>query len=179
MRLIQASATQIPLADASCDYVVCVDTFEHLPPSQRDSAIREALRVTRQQFFIAVPSGRAAAQLEKFFYLMLAPVYRLFHKDLSFLGKHLPNGLPTKESICGSIADNRSGETVEVRGNINLGIWFLVMFVDPAMRGMTTRTGSAWCSSLLRFLGPYLNVPPTYRTVFLYRKDSARMGDTH
>lgn len=85
MRLIQASATQIPLADASCDYAVCVDTLEHLPPSQTDSAIREALRVTRHQFFIAVPSGRAAALLEKFFYLMLAPVYRLFHKYPSFL----------------------------------------------------------------------------------------------
>ncbi len=126
MRLIQASATQIPLADALCDYVACVDTLEHLPPSQRDSAIREALRVTRHQYFITVPSGRAAAQLEKFFYLMLAPVYRLFHKDLSFLGMHLQNGLPTKESICGSIADDRSGETVEVRGNINLGIHLLL-----------------------------------------------------
>ena len=67
---------------------------------------------------------------------MLAPVYRLFHKDLSFLGEHVQNGLLTKESIRRSISVDRSGEPVDVRGNINLGIWFLVMFVDPAVRRM-------------------------------------------
>ena len=171
MRLIQASATQIPLADASCDYVVCVDTLERLPPRQRDTAIREALRVTRHQFFIAVPSGRAAALLDKFFYLMLAPVYQLIHKDLSFLGEHVQNGLLTKESICRSISVDRSGETVQVRGNINLAIWILVMFVDPAVRRITKRTGSGWLSSLLRFLEPYLNFPPTYRALFVVSKE--------
>ena len=170
MRLIQASATQILLADGACDYVVCVDTLEHLPPSQRDSAIREALRVTRHKFFTAVPSGRAAALLEKFFYFVLAPVYRLFHKDLSFLGEHVQSGLPTKESICGSLSDDGSGVTVQVLGNINLGIWFLVMFVDPAVRRISKRTGSGWLSSLLRFLEPCLHFPPTYRTVFVVSK---------
>ena len=171
LRLIQASATQIPLADASCDYVVCVDTLEHLPASQRDRAIREALRVTRHKFFIAVPSGRVAALLEKFLYFVLAPVYRLlFHKDLSFLGEHVQNGLPTKESIYRSLSDDRSGVTVQILGNINLGIWFLVMFVDPVVRRITKRTGSGWLCSLLRFLEPCLNFPPTYRTVFVVSK---------
>ena len=45
------------------------------------------------------------------------------------------------------------------------------MFMDPAVRRITKRTASGWLRTLLRLLGPYLNFPPTHRTVFVVSKE--------
>jgi Methyltransferase domain len=170
LTVVRASATRLPFANALFDYVVCVDTLEHVCLSQRNDAIREAVRVTRKKLFITTPTGRTVEQVEKILYLVFAPFYRLFHKDLSFLREHVQNGLPTPESVIHSIETYSPGAEIRVQGNTNLGIWLLSMFFDPVVRFITQRVGSRWLHIMLHPFVPLLNFAPTYRTTFIVSK---------
>ena len=170
LTVVRASATRLPFANALFDYVVCVDTLEHVCPSQRNEAIREALRVTQKKLFMTMPTGRNVEHVEKILYLVFAPFYRLFHKDLTFLREHVQNGLPTPESVIRSIETYSPGAEIHVQGNTNLAIWLLSMFFDPAVRFITKRAGSRWLRAILHPLAPFLNFAPAYRTTFIISK---------
>lgn len=170
LTMIRASATQLPFADTSFDYIVCVDTLEHVPPSQRADVIKEALRVTRNKLLMAMPTGRSVERVEKILYFILAPFYWLFRKDLSFLGEHVQNGLPTQESVICAIKACSPGAEIQVQGNMHLGVWVLSMFFDPAVRFITRRAGSRWLRAILHPLAPFLNFAPAYRTTFIISK---------
>jgi len=66
--LITADAEQIPLADGSVDYVVCMRFINWLPPETRENVLREFHRVARNGLIVQVrlhekyPVGRFAAR---------------------------------------------------------------------------------------------------------------------
>jgi SAM-dependent methyltransferase len=55
------SVLTLPFRDDAFDDVVCVDTLEHLPSSDRLRAIRELVRVARKRVIISGPAGAFAA----------------------------------------------------------------------------------------------------------------------
>ena len=58
------SATKLPFPDGSFEAVIASDVFEHIPPTDRQEAVREALRVTRKVAVFGFPSGPLAFALE-------------------------------------------------------------------------------------------------------------------
>jgi SAM-dependent methyltransferase len=174
LQLVQASAMNAPFADNSFDYVLCVDVLEHVPSADRDGLIKEALRITKGTLFIATPSGVRTAQAERLLYAVLAPLYRAFEKDLSFLREHLENGLPEREDLLRVITSFAPGAQISIRRNVNLCVWMLCMSVDPFVRWATKRTGIAWLRGLLWPIAPLLSFGPGYRLVFAVSKVAHR-----
>src|SRR5207249_11819132 len=154
LKIIQASALSAPFPDSSFDHVVCVDVIEHLAASDRAGLIKEALRITKDTLFIATPSGMRTVRAERFLYAVLAPFYRIFHKDLSFLREHIENGLPLKEELLRAIARSAPDAQLCMSRNVNLWVWILCMFLDPFLRRITKRTGIGWLCS---FVSPFVH----------------------
>jgi hypothetical protein len=93
---IKASATALPMKDASCDRVICSDVLEHLPGDKRNEAIGELLRVTRGKLLLACPCGSAARSVDGF----LGRTYRFLHIPIpDWLSEHLALTLPDPEAI--------------------------------------------------------------------------------
>ena len=69
--LITADAEQIPLADGSVDYVVCMRFINWLPPETRENVLREFHRVARRGLIVQVrlhevyPAGGFAVRLAR------------------------------------------------------------------------------------------------------------------
>ena len=170
LKIIQASALSAPFPDSSFDHVVCVDVIEHLAPADRAGLIKESLRVTKDTLFIAVPSGRRAERVERFLYAVLAPFYRIFHKDLSYLREHIQNGLPAREDLLRVINTCAPSAQVSVVGNVNLYVWILCMCLDPLVRRITKHTGIGWLQRLLSPIVHFLTFEPEYRLVLVVSK---------
>jgi SAM-dependent methyltransferase len=177
---IQASAGALPFAMGTFACVVCVDTLEHVPPSLRQQVIQEALRVTAGTLLLTLPTGRTAAQVERVCYAILAPWYRLFHKDLSYLHEHLDYGLPTQEFLIEGIQQAWPDADIQVHHTTHLGLWILSLLIDPPLRWLTRRFGHRWQNfgqSLgqnwglnLLYRLPFLHAKPTYRTLLCISK---------
>ncbi|WP_028603309.1 DUF4422 domain-containing protein [Ottowia thiooxydans] len=56
------SVFQLPFADNSFDYVICVDTLRFVAKADRGRAINELARVARQEVILSVPCGDQAIQ---------------------------------------------------------------------------------------------------------------------
>jgi len=174
LKMIQGSALNAPFSDSSFDYVVCVDVIEHLPSVEREGLIKESLRITKDTLFIAAPSGMMSARVERFLYAVLAPFYRFFRKDLSFLREHIEKGLPVKEDLLRAITTSAPGAQVSTSRNVNLCVWVVCMWLDPLVRWTTKRTGVTWLSGVLRPIARLLSFSPEYRTVFAVSKVAHR-----
>ena len=170
LMMVRASGISAPFSDGSFDYVVCVDVIEHIMPADRDRLIEEALRLTRNTLFITTPMGNKTARAERLLYFLLAPFYRIFHKDLSFLREHIENGLPLKEELLRAIARSAPDAQLCMSRNVNLWVWILCMFLDPFLRRITKRTGIGWLCSFVSTFVHLLSVGPQYRLLLSVSK---------
>jgi 2-polyprenyl-3-methyl-5-hydroxy-6-metoxy-1,4-benzoquinol methylase len=73
--LVQASAVELPLADASIDLVTMLDIVEHLYPEELSQAFAEARRILRPQGVLFI---HTAPNL--WYYRFGYPLYRLFRR---------------------------------------------------------------------------------------------------
>ena len=88
---VQGDIRDLPFAADSFDYVVCADVFEHLPPSARDVAVRELIRVSREKVLITCPCGRVALDGEVAFADLM---HSLDLPVPDWLQEHFECGLP-------------------------------------------------------------------------------------
>ncbi len=56
-RAVRASGTELPFADRSFDYVLCIEVLEHVPPDIRPLMLAEMCRVARRKVVITHPYG--------------------------------------------------------------------------------------------------------------------------
>lgn len=49
LKRVKGTATKLPFKNESFDYVLCVDTLEHVPTKFRPQVIRELLRVAKKK----------------------------------------------------------------------------------------------------------------------------------
>lgn len=103
---VTADTTKLPFADGSFDFVLCLDTLEHLAAASRTPAIQELSRVSRRKLVIGLPMGAFAAWSEHQYHLFLqgrnVPTPE-------WLAEHLTMGIPSLGSILGAVADLNSG----------------------------------------------------------------------
>jgi SAM-dependent methyltransferase len=94
MTPVVATATQLPFADGSFDFVIVSDVLEHVPPDQRRTVIREALRVTRKVAVFGFPCGQQAFECDR----KLADLYDRQKRDSPvWLKEHLQHPFPTEQ----------------------------------------------------------------------------------
>ena len=66
--LVAATAERLPFADASFDYAVSLDMFEHLPSGIREPSVQELCRVSRKGVIVVFPVGRPAQAVDTVLY---------------------------------------------------------------------------------------------------------------
>jgi SAM-dependent methyltransferase len=99
---VAADATRLPFADGSFDFVLCLDTLEHIAAASRAEAIRELARVGRKKLIIGLPMGAAAAWGDEQYQQFLCgrnvptPIW---------LAEHLTLGVPSIGSILRYVAE--------------------------------------------------------------------------
>jgi len=96
MTQVTGSATGIPFDERSFDAVISVDSLEHVPPDEREQAVREILRTAHSLAVIAVPSGSGAEAQDRF----LAERYlQVRGEEYPFFQDHLKYGLPREDEL--------------------------------------------------------------------------------
>jgi len=96
---IKGDATNMTFADKAFDIACSFDVFEHIPRSKRLAFIREALRVTTQGVFIAMPvdePGKAVSRAEE---TLNAAHHTLYGSDHQWLKEHIDYRIPNKKEV--------------------------------------------------------------------------------
>jgi hypothetical protein len=102
---VRCSATKLPFDDASFPVVIASDVLEHVPPEQRLTVVREALRVAGKVAVFGFPSGSVAQECDREFHKYLKkrgiPPYGWLEEHLRhpFPDRTLFDGLPPEWSV--------------------------------------------------------------------------------
>lgn len=167
------SGLSLPFKDNSFDVAVSLDTLEHIPENQRETFIREIVRVGGETVVIGAPFKdpsivRAEKLVNKFHYL-------LFNTDEPNLAEHRTMGLPVRSILENALKELKLKYKVYVNGYLQRWVVYmklrLVLFRIPIIR-------------FLRFPDKLFNIiynlvfyridnsPPSYRQVYIIRKRS-------
>ena len=125
---VEGDVLQLPFADDSHDYVVCVDVLEHLEERDRATALGELIRVARDKVLVSCPCGGAAEEGERAFAELLDS---LGLPRPGWLTEHFANGLPRLGQIVQALID--SGYAFEVTGNENRLQHYAGLLLDTAL----------------------------------------------
>lgn len=115
MTQVTGSVTAIPFEERSFDAVISVDSLEHVPPDDREQAIREILRTAHSLAVIAVPSGAGAEAQDRF---LAERFLQVRGEEYPFFQDHLEYGLPGHEELEQMI--NRALKGLGRRGSVTL-----------------------------------------------------------
>jgi ubiquinone/menaquinone biosynthesis C-methylase UbiE len=98
LKQVNGDATNLQFDDQSFDYVVSSDVLEHIPPTLREKAVTEWLRVAKKELILAFPEGENSEIHDR-------ELYENFKKkglsDFSekFFKEHLEYGLPKIDEV--------------------------------------------------------------------------------
>jgi SAM-dependent methyltransferase len=102
LRRLPGRATALPVADSSFDGVLCLEMLEHLPPDEREPALREMVRALRPRgrLIATFPADATAAALDRW----LDGAYRRRHgEEHPWVGEHLREGHPRTADLVAAL----------------------------------------------------------------------------
>lgn len=158
------------------DYIVCIDTLEHIPPDVRASFLERLSVLARKGVIIACPCADSGQAGEADNYI--DRVYQaVFGRDYSWLEEHLRYGLPDSHFVRGFFEGK--GWFVSVKQNAHLP-WLkeLLSYTVcaneiPAFRSVIDKISSMFNDNLYQ----YDSLPPAYRQIFIATKEAFTMDD--
>lgn len=159
VKTIVASADSLPFKDKSFDFVISIDTLEHIPKNKRKKAVAEMMRVAKEKVIIACPCGKKSEKYER----KLINFAKLFGKKLPWLEEHQKNGLPKEKEIVEAICK----KNFKIIKNNNLVFWFLMNFFDFLTNPLQKLIGA---KRMMAFYGPIskiFNFGNSYRKIFI------------
>lgn len=163
---VVGSALRLPVADASVDVALCMDTLEHLSPPEREVLITELFRVARPAGLViaGAPCGidaRAAEQVVSDRYQNRSG------REHPWLAEHLMYAPMTPDRLSDMMADaaGRRFQRYDLRmvANTNLQLWQLLQ-EQGALRHLHRALFRPWW--------PFVRAqhdPPVYRQVCIVR----------
>lgn len=166
---VSASGTRLPFRDASFSLVLCLDTMEHVPRNERESFVKELLRVAEKTLILGAPMGKDAAeadrQLHEYFVAHDIPVPSWMKEHIALLDE-----FPHVEEFLTLF--NRAGVTVTLRTGESA--WFHrfitvvehTRFLGKLTVALSWRPWRTLITPILRIA----NVSSSYRTYFVVEK---------
>jgi SAM-dependent methyltransferase len=148
MTRLHSDGAHLPLDDRSVAAAVAVDTFEHIPPGQRQAVVDEMKRVTADggRVIIIGPASPEAAQGDRRL-LERWTASDPENQVVGWISEHLEHGLPTVAEIEQMLGHERV-RSVRSRGVFNLHLWWLMhrraMNDFPHVRGSHRVHHLAW-----------------------------------
>jgi len=161
-----ASGLALPVADASVDVALCMDTLEHLSPAERTQLIAELFRVVADDGLViaGAPCGVEARRVEQ---AVNARYRQRTGSDHPWLAEHLEHEPLTPDGLTELMAStaNRRFERfdLEMVPNTNLALWQRLQEQGPLAHLHRLIFQPLW---------PWLrdrHEPPTYRQVCLVK----------
>lgn len=163
---VKITGVKLPFEDDSFDFVVCVDTLEHVREEDRGYLTKEMVRVVKQAVLLVVPVGKQAAAQDR---KLQALYVRTWGKPQEWLEEHIRLGLPTERGIRKYIVESlkRAGKeaSIDFRPINNLFIRYLFMRSDINARNRFTQFLVASFSLLLP-AWRFINFGSCYRGLF-------------
>lgn len=165
---IKGSITKLPFEEKKFDFVICMDTFEHIKKPQRRGALLEMIRVTKDngKIILGFPTSDLSQQME----IKINNLHKAKKGfDHIWLKEHRQNGLPEKTEM-EEILSTAKIKKFNVIGNTNIYIWFLIHWL------YTVNEGSFLSKVLKRFYKVFfyilslINFGPFYRAIFIIKK---------
>ncbi len=147
-----ADITALPFLDASFDVIVCVDTFEHLPPETRLRAACELVRLLKPDgvAVLAFPAGPGALAAER----AVRDAYRAYTGgSLHWFEEHAAQGLPEPDALRECLTAAAPDHCATRQGNAPLWLWAWMWRV--LMCGWPGR-GNTVFQAILRLAAPLL-----------------------
>jgi len=166
LRIIKASAENLPFQDKEFDVVVSVDMLEHLSQSIRQKAIFEMVRVAKSKVYISCPRGWLSEKIDG----LISRYYKFTHKsELGYLNEHQEYGLPSESAIEDyihkALKKYKKTAIVTKRGNTNAFLWLKLLLLGFSEVNILTNLYHK-----LLLIQPILNLIhcwPTYRVGFV------------
>lgn len=130
---VKSTPDNLPFAARSCDVLLCLDVFEHIPPAKRSEFLLRLMEIPRQLLVIACPCFRedvlaAEEVLDEFIRCKVG--YR--HQ---FIAEHLEYGLPTQHEIEDAIRSRGLDFVSFPNGNIHRWLFMqLITFYLSTMQ---------------------------------------------
>jgi GT2 family glycosyltransferase len=158
------------------DFVVTIDTLEHVPPAQRGAFLDRVSELARHGLFIACPCEDAgeAWQTDRY----VNEVYQFaFGQPYPWLAEHFTYGLPRLEDIVKRLRlagwhlfQGQNGHTPWLR---KLLAFLLCAMNSPALRAAATEVSRRFNQELYEFD----HQPPGYRQIVVALRDRAGRDD--
>ena len=123
VRPVLGSAAELPFRDRCFEAVVALDVVEHLPPTIRDRALSELVRVTGRRLIVACPTGAHARNADRLLY----DFYRRRDGNvIRWLAEHVQFPMPERDAILAALrAHGRVGfrRHENARRHLRLMLW--------------------------------------------------------
>ncbi len=157
--------------DNSFDFVISVDTIEHIPKDERQKIITEMLRITKKYTILAFPCSKKSQLYEK----KLLRKYTSYGLPVpKYLKEHMECGLPDENEIMGMIKRNFISENISrydltVLSNENLKLWYLHEYFKS--KGAVYFYPAMFVFKFLLCLMPFLaSIGECYRKIIIIKK---------
>lgn len=163
---VVSRAEKLDFTDKSFDFVISSDMLEHLPPSKREKAVFEMMRVSKSGIIIGVPCGPEASGHDE---ELRREYIRIHKREFPFLKEQVEYGLPDITDIIRYInqAGKKLGRKIklEVVGNENMATR---QFLMRGWMSSDFMVNVFFRKILLPFIPLFrlLERPPYYRQIF-------------
>lgn len=171
---VQGDATEMSFADGSFDFVVSLETLEHIPEDKKQKLIFEMLRVSRNGVVITAPFNSpevvdSERDLNKLFKIN-------FGRDHPWLKEHFESGLPKEEDLERFFNSNQVYFKKFSSSNLtNRNLFMGVYFIEEALQvSHVLNNYYAFYNENFQLLGDDLE--PAYRKIYLASKDKSILG---
>lgn len=148
---------KMPFPKNAFEVVLCIDVLEHIPENNRETFLRELLRVSKKTIFLSFPVSTSRIP-EKI-------LQTIFLNKFSFLQEHESYGLPKLSEIHSFVEQHSDWKVIETRGTINRWAWIPIKLLSSIIHRLYKGKEA---QKLFQFYGRTLGKVLSFGTSYSY-----------